>query len=395
MNRLLTSRPMTRTRYQDGWVEVRGKKVKKYYGHFYAYENHDGAEVRRHRCIVLGLKSQLDKGEAKEKLRSLIAHNEKTPDRKGDEVTFSWYLDNRYIPARRSQWRRNTVAYNELVFRFLKDRFGEIALRDMDRIEMQKFIDGMAPKKSGSLVKHFRAFLRAVLEEAVDDDYLRKNPARKLALPAGLKEPDQTILTWKQMQDVLASLNPLPERLIVELGAVCAPRPGELFAFRWSCFMTLENGRHILDVQETYSKGVLRPFAKTDESKNWIAVPLELGRKLEHWRSACADPSPEAFIFPNTIGTVWDPHNFESRVLRPIQKKLKLKKLNFQVMRRTFSTRASDDRRGTLKDIQRQLRHSKPDMTLGTYIKEVPESVFRMVDQVYLDIMKEQKATIN
>jgi hypothetical protein len=52
-------------------------------------------------------------------------------------------------------------------------------------------------------------------------------------------------------------------------------------------------------------------------------------------------------------------------------------------LRRTFATRAVGERIGTVKDVQKQLRHTRPDTTLENYVKEIPDSVYVMVDAVY------------
>ena len=41
------------------------------------------------------------------------------------------------------------------------------------------------------------------------------------------------------------------------------------------------------------------------------------------------------------------------------------------------------ERKGTLKDVQKQLRHARPDTTLENYVKEIPDSVYLMVDAMY------------
>ena len=70
-------------------------------------------------------------------------------------------------------------------------------------------------------------------------------------------------------------------------------------------------------------------------------------------------------------------------MLEPIREKLGLTKLNFQILRRSYATRAVGERKGILKDVQKQLRHSRPDTTLENYVKEIPESVYAMADSMY------------
>jgi integrase len=108
-----------------------------------------------------------------------------------------------------------------------------------------------------------------------------------------------------------------------------------------------------------------------------------LAAELLEWRRITSCSGDRDFIFPNSQGGFMDYENFEARVLDPIRVKLGLPKLNFQILRRTFATLAVGERKGTLKDVQKQLRHARPDTTLENYVKEIPDSVYRMVDAMY------------
>jgi hypothetical protein len=66
--------------------------------------------------------------------------------------------------------------------------------------------------------------------------------------------------------------------------------------------------------------------------------------------------------------------------------KLGLEKLNFQILRRSYATLAVGERKGTTRDVQTMLRHTRPDTTLENYVKDVPESVYAMGDAMYEQI---------
>jgi hypothetical protein len=70
---------------------------------------------------------------------------------------------------------------------------------------------------------------------------------------------------------------------------------------------------------------------------------------------------------------------------------LGLPKLNFQVLRRTMATLAQG--KGSVKDIQAHPRHAKADTTANEYMQELPESVGRMVESMYEELMHDQAAT--
>ena len=46
----------------------------------------------------------------------------------------------------------------------------------LDKVDLQKHLYQLAAKESRSVVKKVRVYANAALEEAVDQDYLRKNP---------------------------------------------------------------------------------------------------------------------------------------------------------------------------------------------------------------------------
>ena len=80
-----------------------------------------------------------------------------------------------------------------------------------------------------------RAYLRDIFAQAVDQDFLVKDPARKITVPTQLRDTDRTTLTWFQLRGALSKLE-LRDRVLLELDMTNALRPGELFALRWQCF---------------------------------------------------------------------------------------------------------------------------------------------------------------
>jgi integrase len=81
-----------------------------------------------------------------------------------------------------------------------------------------------------------------------------------------------------------------------------------------------------------------------------------------------------------------DTGNCRNRVLNPLAERLEIPKLNYQILRRTMATRAQS--MGSVKDIQARLRHAKADTTANEYMQELPESVKRMVGEVYAMLTK-------
>jgi hypothetical protein len=121
---------MAKQRQQRGWVEETGRKAKKWRGHYFVYvRSSDDREIRKHRIITLGLKSELRKWEAENKLRDIIDHETGARTAKPDpNVTLRWFWDSRFLPLQ-VRWRDSTrSAVLFTMNKHVLPVFGEISL---------------------------------------------------------------------------------------------------------------------------------------------------------------------------------------------------------------------------------------------------------------------------
>ena len=295
---------------------------------------------------------------------------------KDGSTTFGWFVRNRYLPLREANWKPETAKVKKIqIQRDLVERFENVSMDVIDKFMLQTHINNLATVRSKDRVLQARSYLKSIFSEAVEQDFLLIDPSRKVTTPLNLRGKDKTVLTWDQLRLVLASLT-LKDLVLLTLEMTDALRPSELFALRWR---SLEGNK--LTITETVYKGQIRSWGKTRRSLGDVHLPRGLADELWLWKQECPDPSPDAFIFPNSEGGFMDTGNYRNRILAPLAEKLGLPKLNFQVLRRTMATLAQ--KKGTVKDIQAHLRHSKADTTANEYMQELPESVKQMVDSVY------------
>ena len=253
----------------------------------------------------------------------------------------------------------------------------------IDNFMLQTHINHLATFRSKDRVLQARSYLKSIFSEAVEQDFLLKDPSRKVTAPLNIGGEDKTVLTWDQLRLVLVSPT-LKDPVLLTLEMTDALRPSELFALRWRSLGSK------LTITETVYKGKIRSWGKTRRSLSDVLLPRGLADELWLWKQECPDPSPDAFIFPNSEGGFRDTGNYRNRILTPLAEKLGLPKLNFQVLRRTIATQAQN--KGSVKDIQAHLRHSKADTTANEYMaQELPESVKQMVDSVYGELKMGQK----
>lgn len=230
------------------------------------------------------------------------------------------------------------------------------------------------------------AYVRDMFEEAVDQDFLYKNPAARVKIPKNMREKDTTTLTWDQLRMALELLDE-GDRILVELDMTDALRPSELFAVRWKCFEP-ENTR--LVILETVYKGKIRPFGKTRKRLGPVHLPPVLVADLVAWKGKCPDSSPDAFIFANENGGFLDTGNYRKRVLKRLAEILNLSNLTFQIIRRTIATLSQT--KGHVKATQGLLRHARTPTTTDVYQQVIPEGVERMVDSIHDELWKPSTA---
>jgi integrase len=158
-------------------------------------------------------------------------------------VTFSWFVNNRFIPLKEAVWKDETAKTKKLLIqRDLTDVLGDVPLVNFDKFSLQLHLNKLASTRSKDRVLQMRAYLRDIFAEAVDQDFLVKDPARKVKVPSQLRDTDTTTLTWDQLRLALMELG-LRDRILLELDMTNALRPSELLAFRWKCFDYLKPPR--------------------------------------------------------------------------------------------------------------------------------------------------------
>ena len=308
---LSAGRHMGRDRYQEGRVVLVGKHIKKWRGHFYVYQKQsDGSEVRRHRNILLGLKSEMDKGEAKAKLREIIARETKDVAPAPVNVTLRWFYENRFLPQKEQQWKiTSRPKTKRFIENYLLKRFGDTLLGDLGKFTLQTYLNEMAPRFSKSVLSKIRVYFNSILNEAVELEMLPKNPAGKLAVPKSEKRSATKHLTPEQIPQILFHLSDR-DRLIVRMFLVLGLRPGEMFALRWN-----DKQGNSLRIDSSITDG-MEVETKTEGSDSFVWLPASIDTELEFWRGAVTNAATEAFIFPSSRGTAINTNNFLFRVLK-------------------------------------------------------------------------------
>lgn len=371
--------------YQKGRVFEKGKKIKKWYGQFRVYRiDREGKEVERTRKVVLGLKSELRKYQAEEKLEEIVRRENGKAAPTGpvlqadDSVTFGWFVKEKYLPIRRGGWRPATKEKTEFeINKYLVKEFENVPLRTVGLFELQKLLNDLAENYSESVVKHAFVNLRSIMKLAQKLRFISDNPGEETKMPA-TRAVERPTMTSEQINSLIGGIENPHDLCLMCIGLFCATRTSETFGLQWkSCL-----GDRLVIHSTAYEGELYRGRVKTDASRSAVPLPDDIIPIVEAWRQICPDSSPEALMFP-TFGKAERKgrkvprraKNFLKWRIYPVADKLKIprKLVTFQVMRRTLGTDLQ--KHGTMKDAQGALRHASIKTTADVYMQEIPASV--------------------
>jgi hypothetical protein len=268
------------TSSQRGYVTPRGKK---WYGYFRKTVNDPTTGEQRvlRVTVIVGLRSQMNRSEAREALEREIAKQNGQANggnriRNDGSVSFGWFVRNRYLPLKESNWKEETAKVkNWLIQRDLIEPFDKVPLENLDKFTLQLHLNNLGQSRSKHRVLQIRAYLRDIFVEAVDQDFLSKDPARKIKVPSQLRETDKTTLTWEQLRQALSAL-PLRDRILLELDMANALRPSELFALRWKGF---DPAASTMCVSETAYRAKIRPWGQNPKESRGDPHPEKARRR--------------------------------------------------------------------------------------------------------------------
>jgi len=354
--------------------------VKKWRGQWFVYRTKDGEEKRIPRSKVLGLISTMTKGEAQAELDKLIQRETSQTPTPDAAITLAQLITDVYLPIKMQRWSANARAsMMGSINRYVLPQLGAIPLAELNKVRIEKHLLGLAGMKLGyDSIDRVRVILRAALEEALENDYIDKNPARKAQMPCVARTPDQRVLDEDQVRKLFGAAHGR-DYMVFRLLLLCGLRPGEVFTLRRNDF-----GPWGLRIDESWDRTPSRSKTTKTGRQRIVPLPVIVRAELEQWIAGCVGLEPEALLFPNRRHRIGC-HPSEQNIVKRAREKTGIKELTFRICRRTFATLF----RGDVKDIQAILGHTTPMMTLEHYRQPIPERQQAAVDEL-ADRLKER-----
>ncbi|MFZ0339138.1 MAG: tyrosine-type recombinase/integrase [Terracidiphilus sp.] len=354
---------MRKSRYQKG-------SVKKQRGRWVAMWWVDHSRKSR----VIGLVKDMTKSDARAVVDRIVA--EANAKHEEDRLwTFGEFVAEVYFPYYSRKWKASTRVNNmNRVSIHLVDGLGALELSAFRRDELQDVLDEKT--RSGlsfSTVDHLRWDLKQILDMAVAEGLVVRNPALLLFTPKEAAKPVRRVMNMKEVQLCFSVLGQR-ERLIAKLAIMAGMRPGEIFALTWGRLSPT-----YVDIRQRVYRGAI-DTPKTDQSIRKAALPEGLLREIESWRRVSLVTRDDAWVFPSERMTPMSKDNCWNRNIKPKLESVGMGWANFLVMRRTHATLMNElGVNGKL--VADQLGHSL-DVSQNVYTQSPVESRLPAVNQL-------------
>jgi integrase len=281
-------------------------------------------------------------------------------------MTLEQFWKQVYLPIRSWNWTGQTPAAVQSTWKnHIQPQLGAAPLKDITKAMIQMRLGEMADKRLGTVtVDEARIRIKSILEEAVDNDLIPKNPARKVETPVCKPKKETRSLTpaeVRKLWDGTEGKDYLYWRLMILTGA----RIGEVLGLERS--KILPEGLLINQI-------VLGPKLKLPKRNKIRTAPLpdSLRGELEEWLQT----HDNKFVFPAPEG---DYCRDSDRHVRAIVKRARaiIPDLEFR-MCRTFATLFEGDE----ADRTSIMGHHDTRFTLERYRKPLEERRKKAVEKL-------------
>lgn len=262
------------------------------YPNIYTYETKKGKRyyVRRNfklngkkkEATASNLKTIAEARHALAEIENKIASGD-YDQKKNITVNDYWqiYSENRIKTGR---WAPDTISGKKSLYnKYFAKRYRNMKLRDVDRLEYENYMTALLKKKARSSVRQINSIFKAMLNDAVANDYLDKNPIFKIYIGESKIAPKNKIISLDEFREWDACAKKILsdyEYAMVRL-TYFGPRRSEVFGIKLGSLQLIGTRFKIhLDESRTF----LRPNGKgmkTKSSERYMVVDEETTQLLQ------------------------------------------------------------------------------------------------------------------
>lgn len=263
-----------------------------------------------------------------------------------------WLADRKLAPLTRD-------LYRYLLDKYIYPTFRQVALAGIEPRRVRSWNARIAKKHGTTAAKAYR-LLHAILNTAVEDELLARNPCR--VMNAGKEDaPERPVASVDEVEALAAAIG-ARFKVLVLLAAWCSLRREELLGLqRWDFDLvhgTLRIARTL--VQRKNGELVLGP-PKSKAGKRTISIPPHVLPELADHLATFVGPEPDAFVFTGEKGGPLRPHVLQ-KAWNKARTALGLGHLHLHDLRHTGNTWAAPT--ASTKELMHRMGHSTASAAL-------------------------------
>lgn len=247
--------------------------------------------------------------------------------------------------------------YGYLLRRHLDPAFGRVPIADIRDGHVRRWRSELlaAGASTSSVAKSYR-LLKAIMNTAVEDGIIRRNPCR-IRGAAQDRSRERPVLTLRQALTLAESTESRYQALIL-LAVFCSLRWGELTALR-RCDLDL--GNRTVRVERSLSElpggGVLFGPPKTESGRRVVAIPRAIVPAITDHLDDYVPVTGDALIFTSQAGTPLRHGNFRRQFWLPALTRTGLEGTHFHDLRHTGNNLTAATG-ATLRELMDRMGHS-------------------------------------
>ena len=254
---------------------------------------------------------------------------------------------------------KTTLERYEVTFRcYIEPAFGNVPVNEIREADIRRWYSSMLQDGAGraSAAKAYRV-LRAMLNTALDDGVIKRNPCR---IPgAGEdKSEERPVLSFDEVLRVVEAL-PARFRMMAYLATFTSLRFGELAALTRrnidvsAGFVTVVQNQAQLNTGELFLKD-----PKSAAGRRGVPIPDELLDEMKHHLAEYAEPGESGRVFVGAKGGRLRRQNFRKMWLKALAAS-GVQPVHFHDLRHTGNQFAADQG-ATLRELMERMGHSSP-----------------------------------
>lgn len=275
--------------------------------------------------------------------------------------------------------RPNTIAtYDNNVRNHIKPELGDMKLNVLNQSIIYDFVETLRQKNcSPAMIARVMTSLKAILNRAVDEDYIAKNVALHVSLPK-VSAKKATILTVEEIKKLMTTAIGTKIEVLVLFACAAGDRRGELLGTKFEDFneenhsISVARQRTTNNITKKSKYAKLRNLdcsvPKTEDSQRTFKIPqyvcdaiLRARKKYQWSKTHRQDFQDTGYICFNEDGTGLTPVQLD-KAFKKLLEKAGLPAMRLHDLRHTAATVMINSGM-SLDDVRRQLGHTTDKMT--------------------------------